>query len=512
MDDTIAIYVRVSSEEQVKGFSIDAQLEALRTYANQQQLTIYKEYIDAGYSGKSIEGRPAMQELLQDAKKGCFQCVVSWKLNRIARNLLDLLSMLEVFKENQISYLSLTEQLRADTEQEKFALQMIGAVAQLEREQIGENVRLSVQERNRQGRWNCGNLVLGYEWIKCSNPQDSYLQVVPEEAEIVRFIFKKYRSGLGFKAITNLLNAAGHRTKRNKVFNINSVRGILTNVNYIGKIRYTVNNTVHVTHSNLKKQIVDGKHEAIIEKALWDEVQRLLARRSLPSMKTIQRAYPLTGLLKCPQCGGSMVACNVKSMRKDGSYRFTHYYVCGNYTNKGSSVCKANAIPAQLAESHTFYRLRKLLNEKNWLNQITSRVQQKQKKAYQPLYKELKRINCELKELVKRKKRCFELFEEGLLEQNILIQKIEDYGDKEKELEITKQSLEKKIDTIKETSLNLNDIQKAFTLLITSLQTIDDPNRKILLRSFIHSIHVPPSRNLLEMKIKGTNALHNLII
>ncbi|WP_213586632.1 recombinase family protein [Paenibacillus sp. J2TS4] len=103
----IAIYIRVSSEEQVKGYSIDGQLEELRAYAAEHQLSIYREYVDDGYSGKSIDGRPAMLELLADAKQSRFHTVITWKLSRLARNLVDQLKMLKLFKQHNISYISL---------------------------------------------------------------------------------------------------------------------------------------------------------------------------------------------------------------------------------------------------------------------------------------------------------------------------------------------------------------------------------------------------------------------
>lgn len=311
-NNKIAIYVRVSSEEQVNGYSIDAQLESLREYASLHQLAIYKEYIDAGFSAKSIDGRPAIQELLKDAQKGKFNHVVSWKINRISRNLEKLLKILDVFRHKQIKYVSLTEQFESDTSQGNFMLQMIGSVAELEREQISQNVRLGMRERNKQGKWNSGNNVLGYEWVSGTNRNDSYVKVVPEEAELVRLIFTLYKSGLGFKAITNQLNAEGYRTKKGKPFSICSVRGILINLNYIGKIRYTMQSN---TSSNQRiTEIVVGLHEPIIEQQLWDEVQTLLRYRGNSNEKKVSRFYPLSGILKCPRCGHSMVPFNVKKL------------------------------------------------------------------------------------------------------------------------------------------------------------------------------------------------------
>jgi len=173
----------------VKGYSIDGQLEALRAYAVEQQLSIYREYVDDGYSGKSINGRPAMLELLADAKQHHFQFVITWKLNRLARNLVDQLTILELFEQHNIGYSSLTEQFDSSTPQGNFAMQMLGAVAQMEREQIAQNVRMGMLKRSKQGIWNSGNNVLGYEWVT-GDGIEPHARVVPHEAELVQAIFE----------------------------------------------------------------------------------------------------------------------------------------------------------------------------------------------------------------------------------------------------------------------------------------------------------------------------------
>ncbi|MBE9913678.1 recombinase family protein [Paenibacillus donghaensis] len=350
----IAIYVRVSSDDQVDGYSIPGQLEELRTYAAEQHLSIYREYVDDGYSGKSIDGRPAMLELLADAKQGRFHTVITWKLNRLARNLADQLKMLEIFKQHNIGYMSLTEQFDSSTAQGNFATQMLGAIAQMEREQIAQNTRLGMQKRSAAGNWNSGNNVLGYEWVT-EGDTEPHVRMVPHEAELVRMIFEQYRSGRGLKAITSHLNDAGYMTKRNKPFSIAAVRGILTNVNYIGQIQYTAHEKFNGASNDRSKRVVQGTHEPIISIELWNEVQSLLNQRSRPPTKQVNRHYPLAGLLKCPVCGSSMVPSHTKAYRKNGNIHMNHYYVCGEYRNKGPAACKANALTAGAGKGKHHY-------------------------------------------------------------------------------------------------------------------------------------------------------------
>lgn len=149
----VAIYARVSTEEQAEqGYSIDAQLEALNAYCRASRKIVYKEYVDRGISGKSIKGRLALQELLADAEKGLFDEVLVWKINRLARNQIDLLRIVDALNRQNVSFRSFTENFETETPMGKFALQMMGAVGELERNTIVDNVKLGMKQRARTGK------------------------------------------------------------------------------------------------------------------------------------------------------------------------------------------------------------------------------------------------------------------------------------------------------------------------------------------------------------------------
>ncbi|MCP3775220.1 recombinase family protein [Paenibacillus sp. MZ04-78.2] len=507
----IAIYVRVSSERQTKGYSIDGQLKELRAYAAEHQLSIYREYVDDGYSGKSIDGRPAMLELLADAKQGRFQTVITWKLNRLARNLVDQLKTMEVFKQHNIGCVSLTEQIETNTAQGNLTVQMLGAIAQLEREQIAQNTRLGMQKRSQRGAWNSGNNVLGYEWVTGADVEP-HVRIVPHEARLVQMIFEQYRSGQGFKAITNQLNAAGYTTKRNKPFSTTTVRGVLTNINYIGQIQYTAHEKFTGASSDRSKRVVQGTHEPIINMELWSEVRALLNQRSRPPTKQINRHYPLAGLLKCPVCGSSMVPAHTKAVRKDGCVHMNHYYVCGNYTNKGPTACKANTIPASPVENETLSRFQHMLTNKGLLNQIVTRINRRNKEAETPLREQVAQTAMSLKQLEKQQRRCYELFEDGFIGHVELVEKLKSLKQATATLNENKHQLESKLAELENSAVSLKEVRRAMKSLYQSFHAIEAGKRNALIRGFIQSVHVPPDRDVTEMHIQGTAALKHLII
>ncbi|MCK9857592.1 recombinase family protein [Paenibacillus sp. ATY16] len=495
----------------MKGYSIDGQLEALRAYAVERQLSIYREYIDDGFSGKSINGRPAMLELLADAKQHHFQMVITWKLNRLARNLVDQLKMLELFEQHNISYMSLTEQFDSSTPQGNFAMQMLGAIAQMEREQIAQNVRMGMQKRSSHGIWNSGNNVLGYEWVT-GERIEPHAKIVPREAELVQSIFEQYRSGKGFKAITNHLNSAGYRTKRNRTFSITAVRGILTNINYIGQIQYTVHEKFIGKLGDYAKQGVRGIHEPIISIDLWNEVQALLNKRSRPPTKQIIRHYPLAGLLKCPVCGHSMVPWHKKAIRKRGTVHLSHYYVCGRYSNKGSTACKANAVPASPVENETLSRFQHLLTNKLLLNEVVTRINRRNIEAEAPLHKEQAQISVSLKQLEKRQRRCYELFEGEHIGHVVLMEKLEALKSEATAFKEAQHQLEQKLAELHTNTVSLREVRHALESLFNSFHSFEAEKHNALLRGFIQSIHIPTDRNLTEMHIQSTAALKYLIL
>jgi site-specific DNA recombinase len=138
----VAIYARVSTAEQAEeGFSIDAQLRTLTEYCKATGKILYKEYVDRGVSGKSMKGRLALQQLLKDAEEGQFDEVIVWKINRMARKQLDLLKIVEALTKLNISFRSYSENFETETPIGKFALQMMGAVGELERNTIVDNVK-----------------------------------------------------------------------------------------------------------------------------------------------------------------------------------------------------------------------------------------------------------------------------------------------------------------------------------------------------------------------------------
>jgi site-specific DNA recombinase len=276
-ENRAAIYVRVSTEEQAnEGFSIQAQLADLHRYAEILNMEIVELYVDEGYSGKSIEGRPHMQRLLKDSRQGKFNVVLVYRIDRLARKLKDALEINDELERNGVQLVSINENIDTTTPMGKMVFQMVGSIAEMERNTIVGRVKMGMTERAKQGKFN-GGICLGYDSV------NKTLVVIEAEATIVREIFNLAEQGFGYKAIVGHLNSMGYKTKKGNTFSANGVKDILSNPIYIGKIRF--NQKENWSEKRRKSQnneyiLVDGEHEAIISEEQWERVQNLRKKRS----------------------------------------------------------------------------------------------------------------------------------------------------------------------------------------------------------------------------------------
>ncbi len=445
----VAIYARVSTEEQAEhGYSIDAQLDTLRTYCQMHQKTVVGEYVDRGVSGKSIEGRFELQRLLRDAERREFDEVLVWKINRISRRMVDLMKIIEILDKHKISFRSFSENFETETAMGKFALQMLGAVGELERNTIVDNVKMGMKQRARMGQWN-GGRVLGYRSSQVIHGQrhrkDSTLEIVPEEAAIVRKIFELYASGKGLKAIANQLNHEGYKTKRGNAFSTDSIKQIITNPIYVGKIRFNRFENWNERRRKGKNPdpiLVDGEHEPIISSELWEKVQLLQKKKAVIAPRQFDGQYTLTGLMRCPKCGAAMVASRTVNKLKNGTKIIRRYYSCGNFKSKGSAVCSANSVRADYAEQYVYQRIKEMVNNEKILKDIISNINEQKKENVQPLQEELNHLNQKISSLEAKRRKYFDLYEDELIDKESLAGRLKELRKESDRLHVRKSELE----------------------------------------------------------------------
>ncbi len=207
----VALYVRVSTQEQAaEGVSIEAQLAALKAYAKSQDWEVVGEYIDGGYSS-GTDDRPAFKRLLLDADQKRFNIIAVCKLDRFFRNLRLLLNHLYGLEQLGIKFVSTQEGLDTSTPYGKFAVQIMGVIAEFERGRIGERVRDSRRYLISIGNWPGGRTAYGYRWLA----EERKWELIPKEAEVVQRIYDLYiDKKLGIESIAAILNKDSYPRRR----------------------------------------------------------------------------------------------------------------------------------------------------------------------------------------------------------------------------------------------------------------------------------------------------------
>lgn len=516
----LCIYTRVSTIEQSEeGYSIDEQERLLRSWAEKNNYDVYKCYSDRGISGKAINNRPQLKELLKDAEEKKFDKVLVWKINRISRRLTHVLEIAEILERNNITFKSYSEPFETDTPAGKMQFQMMALVGEFERGTIAQNVKMGMCAKAKAGEW-CGGQVLGYDLVPLEKQQGAkrtktVLTINEREAESVRFIFNEYANGKGYKAITNQLNKLGYKTKKGNNFSVGSIRDILTNPVYIGKIRYNVRqNWSEKRRRNINANpiITDGIHKPIIDEKLWDKVQAIMESKKGKPSRIYDGEYPLTGILRCPKCRAGMVIMRTTNTLKDGSKRRIAYYACGNWKNKGTAICSCNSIRVDKANEYVFSKLSELLSNEKMVKSIVKNVNKERHNKINPAKKKLERIDKELEKIDKKKHKLFEGYEEDLISK-------EEFKERKEELNKMAQILQEQKDPLLVTLSDdvseeipyefIKSILENFSKVL--IEGTSREQQKKLLHMIISEITINELREIDSIKIKLDDNLINYL-
>ena len=349
-----AIYTRKSSEEGLEQDfnSLDAQRLSAENYilsqAHEGWTLVNDHYDDGGYSGGTLE-RPALKRLFNDIKAGKIDCIIVYKIDRLTRSLADFSEIIKILDEYNVSFVAVTQSFNTANSMGRLMLNVLLSFAQYERELTGERIRDKFDASCKKGMWMGGYIPIGYDL------KDRRLIINEDEAKIIRILFKIF---IGTTSVTDTfreLNDLGFKTKtwiassgkvhKGQRFNKASVRRILTNELYFGKI-------------NHKGNIYDGLHQAIIDSDTWNKAQNILKngqtnisnqeisipKISIPNSR-ISQAPLLKGIMYCGTCGNKMTP--TYTSKNGRKYR---YYMCQSKMKGNNEECQVGRIPAKEAE------------------------------------------------------------------------------------------------------------------------------------------------------------------
>ena len=204
------IYTRVSTAIQVDGYSLDAQREKLRKYADYEDMVIAGEYSDEGFSGKNIQGRHEFQQMLRDVQdcKDGVSYVLVFKLSRFGRNAADVLNSLQLMQDFGVNLICVEDGIDSSKDSGKLMISVLSAVAEIERENIRAQTMAGREQKAREGKWNGGFAPYGYRL------ENGELSIADDEVEVIRVIFDRFiHTNDGVAGIARYLNTHGYVKK-----------------------------------------------------------------------------------------------------------------------------------------------------------------------------------------------------------------------------------------------------------------------------------------------------------
>lgn len=287
-----AIYTRKSTDHnlELEFNSLDAQREACEAYIKSQAHEGWRlvpdRYDDGAFSGASLE-RPALQELLTEVGAGKIDIIVVYKVDRLTRSLADFAKLVELFDQHTVSFVSVTQSFNTTSSMGRLTLNVLLSFAQFEREVIGERVRDKIAASKAKGIWVGGSVPLGYASV------NKKLAVIPEDAETVRLIFRRYLELGSIRDLAEDLDRKGIRTRRQILATGKTRGGIRFGV---GALAHLLQNRFYIGEVVYHGAVYPGEQEPILDRALFDAVQaKLAASANTRQLKLRASASILTG-------------------------------------------------------------------------------------------------------------------------------------------------------------------------------------------------------------------------
>ena len=457
-DRAVVIYARKSKITH-KGDSIANQEEYCREYARLHlKLPVnyeFKVYEDEGKSGFYAD-RPDFQRMIRDVEQNKIRAIVCYKLDRISRKMSDLTTMIDYLNKHNVALLISSNNLNTQDSNSKMMIQMLGIIAEFERDVIKERITDNLIELAKDGRWMGGIPPTGFSVDRSQHGSGSkkngyaYLITIPEEKRLVQHVFQAFLSSRGYNAAARKLNAEGYRTKTGLPFNTQSVRDIVTNPVYCSAdkdaYRYFIehdgdvygeeadydglhgisvyNRTrqmreesddstfLHPEFSRtIREKDIDewiiaiGRHEGFIEGKDWVTAQTLTLdiadRYNRPHRATNAL---LAGLIYCPLCHQRLNVVSESGRYTHGKPRFK--YACPNAVRKGA--CNYQAVHGVEFDEYIVEKLSSLSDEEQnyYLSNIQRQIDQavkgdKTQQEITSLQKEIDRLDRDIKSQVK---------------------------------------------------------------------------------------------------------------
>lgn len=464
------IYARYSSDNQ-REESIEGQIRECTAFAEKNNITILRHYIDRAFSAKT-DNRPEFQNMIKDSGKRLFDMIIVWKLDRFARNRYDSARYKTALKKNGVKVVSATEVI-SDGAEGIILESVLEGYAEYYSADLSEKVVRGMTENALKSKYNGGTRPIGY-----LIDSDQYFQLDPLTAPFVREAFQRYDEGATMTAVRDWLNEQGVKNTRGQKMTYNSVQHLLNNRRYIGEYTY-------------RDIVVPDGIPAIVPQDLFDRVQEKLAKnKKAPARHKAEDDYLLTTKLFCGYCGAYL--CGESGTSHTGNVH--HYYKCVSVKKKRTE-CHKKSVRKEWIENLVVNETMKMVMDDTVIEAIVSMLMdlQDRERTNLPLYEQqLREVETAIKNLL------------NAIQQGILTKSTKG---RLEELEATKEELETKIACEKLAKPKVSAEFMTFWLhRFRKLDVQQKSHRKMLIDTFINAIFLYDDKMVLTFNYKEGTA------
>ncbi len=346
----MALYARVSSDRQDVDLSVDAQLRALRDYADKNGYAVVREYVDEAVSGR-VDDRPEFNKMIDEARlpEATFSEVLVWKFSRFTRKREHAVAYKSLLRRRGVRVVSITEHTD-DTPTGSLAEGIIETVDEFYSEDLATDVRRGMREAASRGFWVSSRTPYGYNRVMVEDGAKERPRLQPDDvtAPVVKRIFDMAEAGKGMLDITRTLNDEGIASPAGKLWSKNGVHFILRNEVYTGTLIWGTN-----AKDNADPIRIEKAFPVIISKAKFRRVKRLMQTRApkVVHPRRVGSTYLLSGLVKCKACNRALSGQDAKSGR-------FAYYVCQSIMKRGKDACETPRLNARRFEEMVIGKIR----------------------------------------------------------------------------------------------------------------------------------------------------------
>ena len=466
------IYARYSSDNQ-REESIEGQIRECTAFAEKNDITVLKHYIDRAYSART-DHRPAFQEMIKDSDKHLFDMVIVWKLDRFSRDRYDSARYKVLLKKNNVRVVSATEVISSGADGILLESVLEG-FAEYYSADLAEKVTRGMTENALKCKFNGGSMPIGYVI-----DEEQHFQIDPLTAPFVLEAFKRYIEGATMKELIDFFNEKGIKNKSGGDINYNSIQRMLNNRRYIGEYAF-------------RDIVVPDGIPAIVPKELFDRVQAKLAKnKKSPARHKAEEDYLLTTKLFCGCCGAYM--CGESGKGRSGEVH--RYYKCVSI-KKRRTICNKKSVRKDWIEDIVVNATMKMLMSDTTIDAIVSALMtlQDAENVNLPLYeKQLKETNVAINNLL------------NAIQAGILNRSTKERFD---QLEATRDELANKIAAEKLAKPRITEEQLRFFLdRFRKLDVRQLSHRRMLIDTFVNAVFLYDDKLVLTYNFReGTETI-----